>query len=414
MVATIKEHLTRDLPLTITSNIANQLIKMVIRFEIRDEHPLTLNSQMFGVNRFIFLPQDRQMLFDIIGCEESDVAHIIGKIPSINKDFKVVSDAFNILSVYVAHLILNSKLPVNLKHDSVVSVLNYMQYRIMGSAINHYFPHNANYEIMQTVIESLSMKFSVRQSGTWKNVVTERSDSIAFDARAHHDTLFKFNVDKDILYLISDTSTRIRSQLKIITGEYYDVRATNNFIMSHSSTASIDGEKVLREKNNSFETICSSVYNKLLIKSSFIDERYIKMVQSTVPRLNIGIIRRMLSTIADEAKHQVEMGEIHPVKHKNNVELYMSIESLIEHIIHVIYMSAIHNSKVNINSKIAVYTNTKNVFTASRSSNQELINVRASIEDLMKRTRISSRESTISGLGIALSLYITLISFGAL
>lgn len=415
MQAYINEYLKRDLPLKITPDLATQIIRMVIQFEIRDEAPLTLNSQMFGVNKFIFTARDFQLFFDIIGYSKADITPVISKIPSINSDFKVISDEFNIMVVYLAHALLISHIQTNLKHDAVISILNYMQYRFMASAVNHYFPHGANYEIMQAVIESLNMKFSVRQSGSWKSVMTERSESITFDTRAHQDTLLQFNKDKDILYLITDTSTRIRSQLKIITSEYYSTRETNTFMTSHSSTTKLEGEKILKEKDGAYATMSSSVTDKVLIKSSFIDERYIRMVQNSIPRLNLGIIRRMLATISDEARNQKESDNLYKtsLKHDGN-EIYVGVGSLIDHIIHVIYSTAIHNSRININSKIAVYTNTKNVFSAARSSNQELINVRASLDDLIRRTRISTRESTISGLIVSFSLYITLMSFNAL
>lgn len=408
----IKHHLTTSLPLEITPSIAQQLVRMVIVYELRDEHPLTLNSQMFGVNKFVFTTSDRQLFFDIVGYTEDEVTAVIKKIPSINKEFKVISDAFNIMCVYVVHLILNAKINANLKHDSAIAVLNYMQYRFMGSAINHYFPHKANYEIMQTVVESLNMKFSVRQLESWRAVVVERSEALTFNTKIHSDTLLKLDNDKNILYLITDTSTRIRSQLKIITSAYYETREANAYITSHSSTASLDGEKVLREKGSSFETISNAVFNKILIKPSFIDEHMIKMIQHTVPRLNVGLIRRMLSVISDEARYQMDNGKSREViKQKDGSDLYVGIEVLVDTIIYIIYTSAIHNKSVNINSKIAIYTNTKNVFTAARTSNQELINVRASLDHLMKRTKISSRDATISGLNIGFVLYMTLMSF---
>lgn len=415
MTSHIKEYLDAKVPVDVTTSMAAQLVRMVIQFEVRDEHPLTLNSQMFGVNKFIFTSRDRQLFFDLIGYSEGDIVKVIDKIPSINNEFKVISDAFNIMSVYVAHLILTSKLTANLKHDTVISILNYMQYRFIGSAVNHYFPHGSSYEIMQTVIESLSMKFSVRQEGSWKKVVNSRSESLAFDTRAHHATLLKFDSDKDILYLISDTSTRIRSQLKIITAAYYDMKNTDNVISSHSSTTTIEGEKVLRERDGSYEMMSSSVFHKVLNKSTFVDERYIRMVQNSVPRLNVGIIRRMLAAISDEAKNQVATGDTNKIAQKNNdVELYIGIDALVSHMIHVIYTSAIHNNKVNINSKISIYTNTRNVFAAARTANAELVSVRASLDDLIKRTRISTRESTISGLTVAFALFITLMTFSSL
>ena len=415
MSSHILEEFSSHINIPITPTLANQLIRMVIQFELRDEHALTLNSQMFGVYKFIFNYVDRKNLFDIIGYDEKEINSIIAKIPSINKEFKVVSDAFSLTCVYLVYLLLNSKISVNLKHDAVVNVLNYMQYRFISSAVNHYLPHGANHEIMQSVVESLSMKFSIRQLGSWNKVVTDRSESMAFDTKAHHGTLNKFTIDKDILYLISDTSTRIRSQLKIITSNYYEMKEANAFITSHSSTASVDGEKVLREQSSVFESMSDAVFNKLLIKSSFIDERFIKMVQTTVPRINVSIIRRMLSVLSDEAQHQVESDTINKVDLKrNNLVIYVGIGELLNHLIHVIYSSAIHNPRININSKIAIYTNTKNVFTAARTANQELVNVRASFDDLFRRTRLTTRDSTISGLTIVAALYITLMSFSSI
>jgi len=415
MQSYIKEYLTKDIPIKITPDLATQLIRMVVAFEIRDEHPLTLNSQMFGVHKFSFSSRDRQMFFDIIGYMESDVARVINNIPTINKKFKVVSDPFNVAIVYVAHLIIVSNISANLKHDATISILNYLQYKFIGSAVNWYFKYGTKYEIMQTVVESLSMKFDVRKSGSWKNVVVERSESISYDTKAHYTTLEKFDNDKYILYLITDTSTRIRSQLQIIATAYYEIRETNNYMLSHSSTTTLDGEKVLRERDGSFEMISSSVFHKTLFKSSFVDDRYVKMVQASVPRLNAGIIRRLLSAISDEARHQSETNDtMKIVKRRDGTEIYNGIETLIDHVIHVIYTTAIRNDKININSKIAVYTSTRNIFSAARTANQELINVRSSLEDIIKRTRISTRESTISGLSVCFALYVCLLSFGVL
>lgn len=409
----IYDILSKELPIQITNELLNQLNRMVLLFEIREEHPMTLNSQLIGVHKFIFSNTDRKMFFDIIGYPEQNVNGIIKKIPSINSNFKVTSDALNVMIVYLVHLILNDRLNERLRHDTAINVLNYMQYRLISSAINHYLPHGASDDIMQSVIESLNLKFSIRQYESWKSVITERSKSLIFDEKAHHSTLSTFNNDKDIVYLISDTSTRIRSQMKVIVSEYYDMKKTNTFITSHTSTTSLDGEKIIRETAGGFSIVGSHVYDKLLIKQSFIDEKLIKMVQSSVSRLNESMIRRMLSTISDEARSQADRGEGLKTITLKGEEIYFGIESLVEHIVHIVYSTSIENKNVNINSKIAIYNHVRNIFTAARTSNKELINVRNSFTHLCNRTKISNRESTISGLGIVFALYLTLVSFGS-
>jgi hypothetical protein len=285
----------------------------------------------------------------------------------------------------------------------------------MASAINHYFPHGVNHEIMQTVVESLNLKFAIKQYVTWKNVISSRSVSIIADTKAHHSTIVEFNNDQDILYLISDTSTRIRSQLKIIVSEYYTMKDASNVINSHSSVITLDGEKILREKHGSFEMISSTIFHKILSKTSFIDESYVRMVQSTIPRLSIGVVKRMLHTLIDEAHIQMEDGTTHRmISKRDGTKIIFGIEALVQAVIKVIYTSALHDERVKLGNKIMVYMNTKNIFTASRVNDAELLEVRASINDFIVRTRISNRESTVSGLTIALVLYLNLISFQSL
>ena len=415
MTTHIRDFLIKHIDIKITPSMANQINRLVLQFELRDEHPLTLNSQMFAVNKFLFTTSDRGLLFNIIGIEEADVSDVIKEIPTINNEFKVISDEFNITCVYLAHLLLESNLENKLKHNTVVNILNYLQYRFMSSAINHYFPHGASYEIMQTVIENLSLKFAVRQSGNWFSVLNERSESLAFDTRAHHATLLDFNDDKDILYLITDTSTRIRSQLKIITAEYYNMREANNFILSHSSTTSINGEKLLREQSSSFSMVGASLFHKILNKSAFVDDHYIKMVQSTVPRLNTSIIKRMLIALSDEAKSQMIDNTTNKIVHKRDgTDIYVGIELLIAKLIQICYSESIRSDKVNINSKIAIYNHVKNIITASRSNNYDIMYLKNSIAEFIIRNKISTRESTVSGLVVSLTLYIMLQSFSSI
>jgi len=412
MSSFIYDQLHKSIDIKITPSLADQLNRLVIAFEIYKEHPMVLNSKIFGVNKFVFASRDRDTFFDIIDIDERDMKDAIKAIPSIDKSHKVVSDEFNIACVYLAHLILNSKLPKKLQIKTIINVLNYQQYRFMASAVNHYFPHGANYDIMQSVVEGLSLKFAIKRLGSWKKVITERSESLTLDTKLHHGTLAKFDDDKAILYLITDTSTRIRSQLQNVVGLYYEVKKANDFMLSYSSTTEIDGQKVLKEVSSSFEHISGSIFHKILRKSPFINDQYIKMVKSSVPTLNIGIIKRMIIALADEAIVQNDEGNTTKIVNKRDgTKLIVGIESLVEKLIYLIYDSAVHNKNVNINSKIAVYTNTRNLFAVHRSSDSKVLNTKMSIVDLIKRNRVSTRDATVSSLTIALCLYICLLSF---
>jgi len=412
MSSYIKDQIKAKIKIDPSQDLAKQLIRMVLQFEIRGEHPHTLNSAVFGVNKFIFTSDDRALVFELVGVLEEDLVDIIKEIPSIQKEFKVVSDPFNILIVYLVHLFLNAHIQSKIKEEVVIALLNYMQYRFMSSALNHYFPHGASYDIMQTVVEMLNLRFAIKQFNTWKNVISIRSESLGFNDKTHKNTLLKFNDDKHILYLITDISTKIRSQLKIITSEYYAIKDTNNFILSHSSTTQLDGEKIIREHKGSFELMSSIVFTKILNRSAWSDSRYIKMVQRSVPRLNTSIIQKLVLAISDEANEQSKTNEsLKVINRRSGEEIFYGMEILVNRIIWFVYSDAISNDRINLNSKIAIYENAKRLFSASRSSDPTLINIKASIEELCKRNRITKREATMSGLTIALVLFITLHTF---
>lgn len=412
MSSFIIKQLYQSVPINITPELAKSINRLVLQYELHADHPLTINSQLIGVHKFIFTTRDRDTFFDIIDVNERDVVDAIKLIPSIDKSHKVVSDAFNVMSVYLSHKILNSKLPEKLKIETVVNVLNYQQYRFIASAINYYLPYKANYDIMQTVVEGLNLKFSIKRAGTWKKVVKERSESLIHEDKLHRGTLLKFDDDKKIRYVITDTSTRIRSQLKNIVSLFRATKKANDFIRSVSATTEIDGEKVLRERSAGFEQISSIIFHKAIRKSPFINDQYIKMVQSTVPTLNVGIIRRMIISISDEANIQMNNDTTNLSKKKRDGStLHFGMNALISKIVYLIYDSAIHNKSVNINSKIAVYNNTRSLFAVHRSSDSRILNAKMSIVDMIRRNKVSTRDATISSLVISLTLYITLMSF---
>lgn len=411
MTQYIKEHLGK-FPINIDTNLIKSISRLILQFEIRDQHPNTLNSNVFGVHKFIFTSQDKDLLFDMVGIDPLEFNNAIKDTPSINNAFKVTSDPFNMLCITLVHHILNSKLSHSEMDKLAISILNYLQYRIFSSAVNHYFPYKADYDVMQTVVESLNFKFAIKQLHTWKAVIISRSTAVIDKANKSSSILKRFDNDKDILYVLTDISTRIRSQLKIITAEYYKLKEAGNVLGSHSSTTTLDGEKIIRESNLGFANISSSVYYKARNKTSFIDNHYLNMVQKSVPRLNINVIRRTLQALSDEIITTENAGSRRKIIRKSDgTEYYYGCEELISRIVYTIYNSAIHNPKVNLRNKITVYVNTKNIYSAARSSDPVLLNVKYSIGELIKRTRITRRDNTISGLIIAVVLYITLISF---
>ena len=260
----IKSYLSKNFPITINEKILKQLIIIVKKYEIKDEHSLALNTPLLGINNILFVQSDRDILFGIFNKNEVDLKKIIKEIPSINKDFIVISDTFNIFCTWVLYNIQkNNKISKRLQYDASFSLLNYFQYRFFSSIVNYYYPYKANEAIMSAVINNLNLKFDIAKYKTWKNVIYKRSENILDKHNIHYKTITTYEYDNDILYLISDTQTKIRNQIKVISNLFHEYKEKNNLINAYTLTANIDGETIIKDAVFIFDGISEKIFNQM-------------------------------------------------------------------------------------------------------------------------------------------------------
>ncbi len=349
-----------DLNIKITPVLAKQIDRFVLQFEIYKEHPIVLNGSFLGVNKFIFSNENKGIFFDIVNVYETDLISIIKTIPSIDTSRKVSSDPFSLLITYLIHQFINSKLPSKVKTTTLINLLKLWQYRFFSSLVNHYYKHGAKQEIMQTIIENLSFKYDIKVYGSWKKVMIARAESLLDNSNKHFTALKKYDSDKAILYVITDTQTRIRSQLKNITKLYYDLKDSNDFILSTSNTLTVDGVKILKEYTSGFGNISQHLIMKILNKSAFINPKYIDMVLFVQKSLNKGILTRTLISIADSLNIQKDEGtSLKVISKRDGSTEYQGVEILVQKLIQVIYTNVVHNTSINSNNKLEIFNATR-------------------------------------------------------
>ena len=358
------------LKIQITPAFAKNIHNLVLQYELRKEHPLVLNSAMLGVNKISFTTNDRALIFDICGIYENDIASLVRDIDAIDNNFRVISDSFNLLCIYLVHLILKSKLSGKLKETTIIDVFLYWQYRFFSSIVNHYFPHGANHDIMQQVVENLSLKYDIKVIGTWKKVFTNKAKTLMDSKSIHLKALTTASDDKRLLYVITDVQTRMRSQLKNITALYYETKEANDFIKSASSSTEIDGKRVIREYESGFETVSHHIFMRMQNKSAFINTKYIDMILAIQKNLNRGILNRTFHQMVDIALHQVaDESTDKIINRKDGSKVYKGLAGLVHNTIYVIYENALSSDSVNVNNKLEVFYATRNLFSTHRTNN---------------------------------------------
>lgn len=407
----IKSYLSDKFPITITDSILKQLILIVKKYEIRGDHPLALNSPLLGVNMILFVQSDRDMLFDLFNKEESDLKKIIRDIPSINNNFIVVSDSFNIFCTWVLYNIQkNHKLNKKLKYEASFALMNYFQYRFFSSIINYYYPYKANEAIMMAVIHNLNLKFDITKYKTWKKVIYKRSEDTLDKHSPHEKTLKDYEPDDSILYLITDTQTRIRNQIKVISSLFHEYKEKNNLIKTYTLTANIDGDVVIKDSTFIFDGITEKIFSQMIHGNEFINDKYIIFISKLFKILSASMIRTLLIKLSEVAKDQAYKKQEEKERVIKSEKLILGLKSLTREIIKSTYNYMIEKD-ININNKILVIDTTKKIFSYSRIVNPDILKIKDSLAYLLSKLNLTNRKATLSSLGIIVPMYMILKSF---
>ena len=404
----IKSYLSSKFPINITESSLKQLILIVKKYEIRGTHPLALNTPLLGVNQILFLPSDREMLFDLFDKDEKDLKNIIKEIPSIDNDFNVVSDPFNIFCIWVLHNIqIKNGLNKKLRYEASISLLNYFQYRMFSSILQHWYPYKANEEIMSAVIHDLNMKSDINKYKTWRNVIYKRSED-AFSK--HHDAIINLEPDNKVLYLITDVQTKMRNQIKKISLKFHEYKDKNNLIRTYTLTTNIDGETIIKNNTFIFDSIASKIFTQMIYGNDFINDKYIILLSKLFKILSPSMIRTMMIKLSEIAKDQEDSNTSEKTVKIKGETYIIGLKSLIREILSSSYKYMI-NKEYNINNKMMVLDTTKKIFSYSRISSDEILKVKKSINFLLSKLKLSNRHSTLASLGIVVPMYFVLKSF---
>lgn len=414
MSTNIALHFSQNHKLDITPELCIKIQKLCLEFEIKKSHPNALNTNLLGVTRMYFLDEDYNALFKTVGVDRSDFTATINKIPSysLNKKFKVASDPYNLLTLWVAHSVLNTKLNQKIQHDTVLALFKLLLYKFFTSLMSHYLRHGADEAIMQATLKSLSNKYDIVIYGTWKNDLTARAEDIFKPGGLHLDTLKRFNDDAKIVYILSDTQTRIRNKIKVIITKYYETKERGDMSRTYNLVSTIDGEKFVRHVSNSFSSVIENTFTKASSQSSFVDNTGIKLISEMFTNIRPDMFKRLLIKFSETIALQSRSNELETVyvDRRTKLPYYTGMHLLTKELIQKTYRYAVIN-KIPIENKLEFLFRTKDMYSSSRLSDEDILSVKRSVAKFVQETKLTTRDATIASLTIGLILYIIVKSF---
>jgi len=396
----------------IDSKLANEIIRWRLLYETRDTHPEALNTPLLGVNNIGFFPKDSNALFDITGINRDEFKKAI-KQSSIPSNFNVASDEFNLLCTWVSHLFFNSKeISRDLKDKVIKSVYMMLMYKFFSGVVRHLFPYKPSRAIMEATIDNLSDKFDIKhkETSTWKLNIEKRADLMTEtgSANIHFRTIQNYSPDSKVTYILTDLQTRIRTKIRLIAEIFYAAVENGNAVIETTLVGEDkEGEKTIKELQNSYDTMIESICNRVLNAQSFIKADYIKIICTLFANVRPEMVRNVLMQFSAMATLQYQKGKSDTMDKSG--KLYEGYHILISNLIQRTYRACIVDKVKLVRANIL--KKAMNMYRSSRINDPTVLTIKDSVSKFIDNTKVSSRDATNASLKIGFIIYIILMSF---
>lgn len=408
------------LNIMITDAKIRDMERLVIGFETRGSHPLALNTNTLGVHRSSFNAPDREALFRLFDVTEKEVAQAVARCPTVTLEHKVSSDAFNIMCYWLLHLGEVSIANEKVKHNFKMCVAKYMHYRFFTSLVNHFFTYGVKESVMIAAIDSLSEKFDIVKYKTWRFTIEARCQDLIGETSIHKKAIAKADDDRvapgGIQYVITDTQSRMRDKIKNIADVYYTMhKAGAAGVTERSATMEIDGEKMLVQSKSTFDAITSNMAVEVLNLHAFIDNRAIAITAHQFRAVSPDKLSAALRRMSELASMQARSGDLDLVEKiegddGERIEVYVGMRILITNVVLASYRYCMLLG-VSLDDKRILYQRIKDIYSASRISDPNIVKVKQSIKHFVRASNLSDRDATRASLQLSILLYLILRSF---
>lgn len=398
-------------PIVADRKLAEQIIRWKLLYETRDEHPETLNTPLLGVTRIGFFPKDSQELFDMAGVDRRQFKLAITQ-STIDPNFHVASDDFNLLTLWLIHnFFISTTIGNDLRNLAIKALFFMLQVKFFSSLMHHYLPYPADQATMELTINSLSDKFDIRQkeTSTWKLMMEVKAAELTQPNSLHWQSLHLFGPDKAIIYVLSNIQTGLRNKVKPIMMIYFDNKKKGKAVVSSELTSTdVNGQMIIKELTNSYAGMISSLCNRALNAQQFLKADYISLMHRMIRNCTPDKFRNLLMQFSTMATVQYQKKQMDAMS--KDGKLFVGYHILISNLIQTTYRRCIME-KVNLNSRYKILEKAMEIYRSSRINDPLIMQVRDSIQTFVEGCKISQREATNSSLRIGFATYIIFLSF---
>jgi hypothetical protein len=365
----------------------------------KPEHIEFFGGTMTGVQIVRFTDHEFSRFFgDVMMIDEDIVKQRVHELETINPEFKISSDIFNLSSVWLMHAVFKSKLMDDkMKEELMIRIALYLNYRFITSILYNFFKYPANPDTAAATYAQLSNRFILKAEGSWMAALRYRSEELTSKDSIWRETIEKMDDDIMVVKMLNDANGRIKSMVKNIYAVFMTVHSQGKKISSSSSFIEIDGEIKLRDKVKGLMPYTQYVKSVISRYDEFYKEELVEVILKVVNTASESIFISFMKWLCDNYAHFKDR------------KADLAVEMIMEHAFE--YLSQ-HTNLLRQKEDIGtILIKIRGTYTSSRATEDKLLKIKEVVETLITQGTGTKNESSLAALRTAFCLYVVMRAF---
>jgi len=281
-----------------------------------------LGSNLFGVERIAFTPNDVQMVLeDILGLDIKKLKKAIDSSEHINPSWKVSSDPYWLGLVYLMNRFMLEPGIDKFREEALKNLYFLFTYKTIGRLITNWLEYPVDPGTAKEVHRRLSGRFIIKQVASWQELFEYKSNDI-LPTGSHFDKIKKKEIKGGIHYerikefdtlTIINTTNDLQGRIREIVKNIYEVLVQVDEEKAKVSTTTLNQEfegessnKDIIERPDKYITFMNSVIDK---PNDLIKHDLLGIIADILPNLNKTMLFDTLTYISKSKLKSHELTE---------------------------------------------------------------------------------------------------------
>jgi len=351
-------------------------------------------SNLLGVHVIRFREADVLRFFDdVLDVDYDSLKADIRMTKTIDHNWKIAGDIFNLTLVYVIHKALTTPKNKETRERMAYNTALVFFYRCIAAILSDWIKYPTDPKIAQAAYANLSNKFLIKRLESWHQVMDYRAKELSGKEGLHRKRLEQLGSDDDMVRVINDSANRIRDMLLNYYAVFKKAHDQGDRLGVTSSTIKdADGQEVLKDTTRHVDGAITLIKEYLSDSTALSKDSLIRVVINLNSNTSYRMLRDTLTWMS--ANYQGKDFKL--------IDEFVTSS--------IVYSYHLIDSKLEPNRVKDlgyVLQQLKNFYLSTRSTDPDLMKIRGLAEQILKKAHGNISTPLMLATRTATILYIT-------